>query len=135
MRNLLLLTALLGLLAWSGCKKPCEDPTDPECVNYCFDPTDPDCDGYDPCWDAQVVKADFEMAEVMGEFYIDNPLYVPTDTSLANKFVRFRALQEADEYEWRIGGHPEIFDEREVQLRFRYPTELFVTLIIRREPG
>ena len=136
MKKLMFLTLLLSLMAWSGCR-PCDDPTNPECPNYCVDETNPECPNYDPCWDAlPPVSAAFEMAEIIGRYQRPNQLpgisYTLTDTALADNHVRFRAEQEADSYQWRIGSDPRTFTEREVTLFFPDPTQLTVTLIVKR---
>jgi hypothetical protein len=65
MRQILLLSALLGLLVWSGCKREdCTNPTNPDCSNYCFDPTDLDCDGYDPGLAQRQVSAQWHSASL-----------------------------------------------------------------------
>jgi len=74
MKNLLLFTALLSLLAWSGCKR-CDDPTDPECENY------------DPCYVANPLSPDFSIEEVVG---ITLKASFFTDTVLANGFSSVR---------------------------------------------
>ncbi len=108
MRNLLLLTALLGLLAWSGCKKPCEDPTDPDCENY------------DPCYVANPLSPDFSIEEVVG---ITLKASFFTDTVLANGFssVRFTAMHGYQSYSWQIGTDDREFTDRVVSLQFIDP--------------
>jgi hypothetical protein len=105
MKNFLLWIALLGLLAWSGCKKPCEDPTDPDCVNYCFDPTDPNCDGYDPCTAETPVSAEFRIIENGSwpplELY--DTMYF--DTFYTGDLITEAIHQHPDwKYQWKIGS-------------------------------
>jgi len=105
MKNFLLCSALLGLMAWSGCKKePCTDPTNPECVNYCFDPTDPDCDGYDPCTAQTPVSAEFRIIED-GSYGLREHY----DTVYYDTVASIRLIHEAVHvhpdwtYTWQIG--------------------------------
>jgi len=106
MKNFLLCSALLGLMAWSGCKKePCTVPTNPDCVNYCFDPTDPWCDGYDSCTAETPVSADFRI--------IENGSYGPIDLldtvyydTVSNTSLITEAIHENSDwsYTWQIGA-------------------------------
>ncbi|MDX2284340.1 MAG: hypothetical protein NW241_09265 [Bacteroidia bacterium] len=129
---LLLLPALLLLAAC----KPCDDPANPECPNYCVDETNPKCPNYDPCWDQLEVSAAFVMEEEVGSFaYVDTLYYLATDTALEGNHVWFRALQEAERYEWKIGTDSRIFNKREFALFFRDPAEVQVTLAVQRTPN
>ena len=134
MNKYLFVLPLAWLLLLAACK-PCTDPTNPECENYCDDPSSPECFNYDPCLDKASVSAAFEIAEVVGYVNYDTIIYVPTDTSLEKNFVRFRAEQEADSYEWRIGSDTRVFTTREVSLFFQGPTQLSITLILKRSPA
>jgi hypothetical protein len=105
MKHVLFVFAALGLLALSGCKKPCEDPTDPECVNYCFDPTDPACDGYDPCTAETPVSADFRIIEngSYGPMEIYDTMYF--DTFFVRNLITEAIHQHPDwKYQWKIGS-------------------------------
>jgi hypothetical protein len=126
----LLLSASLLLAAC----KPCDDPTNPECENYCDDPANPDCFNYDPCFNQTEVSADFEMAEILGSIVgLDTIIYIETDTALRGNFVRFRAAQLADRYEWHVGSDPRVFNSQEFRLFFQDPTQLLITLIVERK--
>jgi len=97
MRNLLLLTALLGLLAWSGCKR-CDDPSNPECRNY------------DPCYGQTEVSADFEMREYIGRSgEIIWELDVTTGKIL-NRNTLILEAQDSNEvdHQWIIGTDPRV---------------------------
>lgn len=131
--SLFLCFPLLLLLFLSSCK-PCDDPTDPACPNYCVDETNPECPNYDPCWDQTEVSAEFEIAEVIGKFQGDTVYFIPSDTVLTGE-IRFRADLQADSYEWTVGTDPRVFTEREVSLFFTEPTQLWITLIAKREPN
>jgi len=106
MKNFLLCSALLGLMAWSGCKKePCTVPTNPDCVNYCFDPTDPDCDGYDPCTAETPVSAEFRIIEngSFGPMELYDTMYF--DTFYTGDLITEAIHQHPDwSYQWRIGS-------------------------------
>jgi hypothetical protein len=134
MSNKLYILLSAALLLFAACK-PCDDPTNPECENYCDDPANPDCFNYDPCLGKALVSAAFEMAEVVSRpRYADSIFYVPTDTAVAENQIRFKALQEADYYEWHIGTEPRTFYTREITLYFDEPTELVVALVVKRAP-
>lgn len=107
MKNLLLFTALLGLLAWSGCKQ-CDDPTNPECENY------------DPCYVTNPLSPDFSIEEVVG---ITLQASFFTDTVLTNGFssVRFTAMHGYQSYSWQIGTDDREFTDRVVSLQFLDP--------------
>ncbi len=133
MKAFIFLSAVVMLL-FAACK-PCDDPTNPECGNYCDDPANPACFNYDPCLGKVPVSAVFEIAEVVGYVNYDTIIYVPTDTSLVNNYVRFRAVQEADSYEWYIGSDPRAFTTREVTLFFQEPTQLNIVLVVKSVPS
>ena len=137
MRNLLLLTALLGLLAWSGCKKPCEDPTDPDCVNYCFDPTDPNCDGYDPCTAETPVSAEFRIIEngTWGYMKLLDTVYYDTvrSTDLISEALH---IHDDWTYTWYIGT--ETYDGPERSLDYSSAPKgipVSITLVVEGPPN
>ena len=119
MKNLLLWSTLLGLLAWSGCKpEPCIDHTNPACENY------------DPCWDQAPVSAAFHMYERGALPMPDGWIDYDTDT-LYGSSIKFTALEDSAEYEWQLGA--ETIRERSfVRRGFPKNVPLTVTLIVRK---
>ncbi|MES2381529.1 MAG: hypothetical protein V4538_10845 [Bacteroidota bacterium] len=80
-----------------------------------------------PCTNAQEVKADFVIEELVGDRYFEG------DTIANYNKVRFRALQAADEYTWILGAetlHTQSF------IRTNFPIGwLDVKLVIKRKPN
>ena len=122
MKNLLLLTALLGLLAWSGCKR-CDDPSNPECRNY------------DPCYVQGPVSAEFSMWEKAGLGWPE-ALPIHRSVSARNRLI-LRAEQELDSYEWYIGDEAEPRTGPEVVVSFGWVPRgrIPIRLIARGEPN
>ncbi len=125
----------LGLLLLFAACKPCTDPTNPECENYCDDPANLECFNYDPCYGKNAVSAAFTIEEVIGGRG-DSVYYIPTDTVIAGpNRVRFRAVQEAESYTWRIGNDTRVWNTRSVTLSFQNPTEVNVVLAVSSTPN
>ena len=87
----------------------------------------------DPCECASEVSADFVIEENTGPI---SGLWIETDTTLHNKTVQFRALEEDAEYKWYIG-----IDEFETQAASRYFSDdwigydIPITLVVKKEPN
>ena len=87
----------------------------------------------DPCECASEVSADFVIEENTGPI---SALWIQTDTTLHDKEVRFRALEEEAEYKWYIGS-----DEFETQIASRYFSDQWIgydipiTLVVKKEPN
>jgi hypothetical protein len=124
---------VLFLILWSGCKKDCLDPTDPECANY-----DP-CAGYEEA-DAQfkilLIPQRTQGWDCDGEEPRDLEFVV--DTVFANSSaVYFRAEQADSEeegisYEWKVGTDARTWTSRQFELRFAENAigDIPITLIV-----
>ncbi len=81
-----------------------------------------------PCANAQEVKADFVIEELVGDRYFEGDTIADYGTK-----VRFRALQSAEEYTWILGAetlHTQSF------IRTNFPFGwLDVKLVIKRKPN
>jgi hypothetical protein len=64
------------------------------CISACKNDDAPS----NPCANVQEVKADFVIEELVGDRYFEG------DTIARSNMVRFRALQNADEYLWILGA-------------------------------
>jgi len=125
MKNFLLCSALLGLMAWSGCKR-------------CNDPSNPACENFDPCWDAQSVSADFVMGQTFTNRFHPTlqDTFLVVDTILEGQpMTEFRGPEGYDRYEWTIGQDDRTFTDQTVYLFFVDPEPLLrIQLIVEREP-
>ena len=88
----------------------------------------------DPCECASEVSADFVIEE--RATHIPQEIWVETDTTLHNKRVRFRALEEDAEYTWYIG-----LDVETDQAPWKYFSDQWIgqdipiTLVVKKEPN
>ena len=88
----------------------------------------------DPCKCASEVSADFVIEELAT--HIPEEIWIETDTSLHNKTVQFRALEEDAEYQWYIG-----IDQFETQTASRYfsdewiGSDIPITLVVKKDPN
>jgi len=88
----------------------------------------------DPCDCASEVSADFVIEEQLNN--IPHYDWVETDTTLYNKDVQFRALEEDAEYTWYIG-----LDKFETKEASRYFSDQWIgydipiTLVVKKEPN
>lgn len=85
----------------------------------CKDDTEP----FDQCKDKEIASAEF----IMGQRFMREDTVVNADTVLAKRIIVFRAKNEYQHYEWRIGTDPRVFTTREVALFF---DEVFQPLTI-----
>jgi hypothetical protein len=87
----------------------------------------------DPCACASEVSADFVIEENTGPV---SGLWIETDTTLHNKRVRFRALEEDAEYTWYIG-----LDVETDQAPWKFFSDQWIghdipiTLVVKKEPN
>jgi hypothetical protein len=123
-----LLLLCLVALSCSRCKEevqPCNDPTNPQCPNYVAP---------DPCANSREVSAEFVIEERISAAPVVE--WIPTDTTLKNKNVQFRAiLQDADEYKWYIGS--ELLYTPQVSRYFSEQwagSNIPITLVVRKNP-
>lgn len=104
----------IAVLIASGCKDKCKDPTDPDCPNY------------NPCHDFEPASAEFKMLDIPTptynwscdgqpprnlEFEVDTIFGIDTE-------ITFRALHQADKYEWRVGSDARVWTTKEFALTF-----------------
>lgn len=88
----------------------------------------------DPCACASEVTADFVIEE--RATHIPKEIWVETDTTLHNKIVQFRALEEDAEYRWYIG-----IEQFDTQSASRYFSDEWIghdipiTLVVKKEPN
>jgi hypothetical protein len=88
----------------------------------------------DPCACASEVSADFVIEE--RATHIPEEIWVETDTTLHNKRVRFRALEEDAEYTWYIG-----LDVETDQAPWKFFSDQWkghdipITLVVKKEPN
>jgi len=127
-QTLKLLLYVLIVTSLQNCQKDkveCNDPRNPECVNY------------DPCIDAKIVSAAFTMFEE-GDALRLNPFweYYDTDTSVWNN-VRFTALEEnAKKYTWYIGTELQPRFGKSLTIDFSSnKTPKLIRLIVEKEPN
>jgi hypothetical protein len=109
------------LLLCSRCTK-CDDPTNPECLNY------------NPCINVYRVSADFDIYEKAYESLLQKEYR--TDTTIGSNVI-FRAKEsKAENYTWYIGSGT--YSGREVELNFgsvKDSTSISVTLIVKKKPN
>jgi len=96
---------LLLLMVVSGCKHKCKDATNPE------------CDNYDPCTASVETKADFVIESRVGNRYFVG------DSVHCLRNVRFRALQDADSFVWKLGS--ETIRSKEF-VRRNFPQDIWI---------
>ena len=114
----LLITVFLATATFFACKKDQPDMRQAE----------------DPCKCASEVSADFVIEE--RATHIPQEIWVETDTTLHNKRVRFRALEEDAEYTWYIG-----LDVETDQAPWKYFSDQWIgqdipiTLVVKKEPN
>ena len=104
----------VAILCASGCKDKCKDPTDPDCANYA------------PCHNFEPANAAFKMLDIPVptyswscdgqaprnlEFEVDTIFGIDTE-------ITFRALHQADKYEWRVGSDARVWTTKEFALTF-----------------
>lgn len=116
----------LFIIACSDEDPPCTDPLNPKCPNY------------DPCLSFQPANAEFVIIDSIygvdcndGRGRLD--LVSEVDTTFANNELYFRALHDADTYEWKVGTDPTVYHDRKFSLYFPNsiaPAEINVTLIV-----
>lgn len=130
MRALLFLI-MVGLISFCACgeeEQPCTDALNPKCPNY------------DPCLSFQPANADFVIIDSIygvdcndGRGRLD--LVSDVDTAVAGRFY-FRALHEADSYEWNIGSDPTLYHDKTFSLYFPLslaPSDINVSLKVCKE--
>ena len=118
----------LLVLSCSRCKEEdCTDSTNPDCPNYVAP--------VDPCAGKTEVSADFVIEERISA--IGAGEFIPTDTTLKERHIRFRAItQGAYEYKWYVGS--EIITDVQSVTRF-FPEQwagsnIPITLVVRKIP-
>ena len=118
----------LLVLSCSRCKEEdCTDSTNPDCPNYVAP--------VDPCAGKTEVSADFIIEERISA--IGAGEFIPTDTTLKERHIRFRAItQGATEYKWYVGS--EIITNTQSVTRF-FPEQwagsnIPITLVVRKIP-
>lgn len=121
----------LSVLAFSGCRKDCDDPTDPDCANY------------DPCAGYVGADAGFKILEIPiptlgwdcdGEEARDLEFEVDTifATGGATHFRAGQAPEPGLSYKWKIGTDARTWTTREFELGFGQSAigDIPVTLMI-----
>jgi hypothetical protein len=129
MQNLnTILFSLFIAFSITSCKeKECTDSTNPDCPNYVAP--------VDPCAGKTEVSADFIIEERISA--IGAGKFIPTDTTLKERHIRFRAItQGATEYKWYVGS--EIITDVQSVTRF-FPEQwagsnIPITLVVRKIP-
>lgn len=88
----------------------------------------------DPCACASEVTADFVIEELLTQ--IPNDIWIETDTTLHDKRVRFRALEDNAEYTWYIG-----LDIETNQAPWKFFSDQWIgnnipiTLVVKKDPN
>lgn len=104
----------VAILCATGCKDKCEDPTNPDCPNY------------DPCHNFEPANAAFKMLDIPVPLYnwscdgqAPRNLEFEVDTIFGTDTeITFRALHQADKYEWRVGTDARVWTTKEFELTF-----------------
>jgi hypothetical protein len=131
-RNILypiLSLVVFAAMVLNSCRKPCTDPTNPNCENY------------DPCYNLKPTSAGFKtylpIPDFVGFWKTAGWVYdVESDTIGVECY--FRAEEENAKYTWLIGGG--VYHTRTVSIDFRTSnlapgTRVPVTLIVEKEPN
>lgn len=110
---------ILILLTLWGCKKDCQDPTNPDCSNY------------DPCYGVVRVSADFEMLEMVQSTDIE----YETDTMFSINRLKLKPkYMDFESYTWLIGAEV-LNDKVVVRGGFPHYQVIPITLIVQSTPN
>jgi hypothetical protein len=93
------------------------------CKQKCQETSNPDCENYDPCSNKRRTSAAFVIEENVGERWIVG------DTIDGGNMIRFRALQDADSFIWKLGAET-IFSKSFTRTGFPPDEWIDVTLIV-----
>jgi len=130
MKKAIIITIVFfAAMALNSCRKPCTDPTNPNCENY------------DPCYNLKPTSAGFKtyvpISDFVGFWKTAGWVYdVESDTIGVECY--FRAEEENAKYTWLIGGG--VYHTRTVSIDFRTSnlapsTRVPITLIVEKEPN
>ncbi|MGM0479700.1 MAG: hypothetical protein ACQERC_10795 [Bacteroidota bacterium] len=90
-------------------------------------------DTKDPCDCASEVSADFVIEEYTGPI---SDLWIQTDTTLHDKYVRFRALEDDAEYTWYIGADVETIQTPSKFFSDQWTgSDIPITLVVKKDPN
>jgi hypothetical protein len=88
-----------------------------------------------PCLDKRQVEAKFNMGELIPGEGNDPDSVIVSDTVLTDNNIVFRASEDYDSYEWKIGDDPKVFTSKQVSLYFQYPvSRVAIRLIVKKFP-
>lgn len=97
------------------------------CRDKCNDPTNPKCKNYNPCLGKTAVSANFVFEVKV------NDVWYPVEDVYHSNTVRFRCLQNLNEYKWLIGSET-ISDPNFVRTSFPVGQNIECTLYGKKTP-
>jgi len=129
MKKAIIITIVFfAAMALNSCRKPCTDPTNPNCENY------------DPCYNLKPTSAGFKTYDPMmfAQSLKEQGLVWDVITDTVRHSCYFVAEEEAAKYTWLIGGG--VYHTRTVSIDFTSSgiaagTFIPVTLIVEKEPN
>jgi len=109
------------------------------CKDQCTDPTDINCSNYDPCYGVMKTSAEFDILRKLST--ADTTYWFSVDTLYNRSFgsgsiYYFKASEESETYQWRIGTDPTVYTTKDFSLAFENITGLIdIELIVSRTPN